>query len=1836
MKIKKPITIMLFVVVLFVLFSLAGYAQGLAGCCCDFTEGLAQSDSFLEYTDCLPENHFVMPRQIDSIMNRTCDEICALRSEEFEDDEEPGPGPSKRCGDVGFKPGPTSPRATNIKGEKQIRITWAAECPVDFFKILRCRGTDCDNFELITDQVASTYFVDDAPSLLWDEDYKYRIIAHYNLQGDSDPADVIVNTGDIECWKRFSAENFCLSTIYYNDFADYFKSHGYGFTPPGDFITNYTGSVKDQFFDKFNKAFVCGDDNKLGGANDICATKGIVGICIVDEGIPDCIVPTECESIGGGTFGLYYDRTECEGTALDKQFCYLDKSKSIVDKCYSCAMDMSCYDYRSQGACEKDNCGVGECTWKDIYSDIGVGVCVDERFSNCYLCDAEPTGPSSESYNEVFEQCSKEKSDALATLEHPCYWKGWQSLSCDEVTCRTYKRPSECASPSGGIQLYPNNTVMVRSSDPCEVGVCQWRPNPLDPDQGDCLKNADGDSGLWPDCSDADDEDACELDYIPPDTTIVASGALGVYDKLNINIFDKISRTDPGEYKTGSRALGYTTYFCHYPEGQAECDVHIDPLSTRVSSLALSYLTLHNTEVMESQDMLTELAVGFNFIKYYSIDASKNPGPIKTVRVYACARCVGPQIIYSSLKNAITIGGRHYTNALRPVLEAVFDVDAEITTAEINTPQGTFIADLTYSSENGKNYTFITESALDEGEYMFRINAKDDEGTYMNEEFTRNFVVDLTAGTVNFTVDGKPAEGRTINKSQANLEITLEERVSDIQIFMNGREITGAFSQQENRIFTGQNVVLDEGTVILSIIATDFAGNSIDDANTKFFVNGRPPVIRLRYPSFGVSPNFKFNITVETLNSVNCRYLYDVPIPADYSYEDLERFDSTDSNMHVVNEFTRIPDGDYNIHTLHVFCIDPLWDRANASFKVSVDTTDPLIKTAYADPEVIKEEIAENTYRTYLKVSTTEPTLCRYSDTKQTYRQMEEEFPGYVITPHIPWPNNREIPKISHIKEINVTDPTVVYDYYVACEDLAGRVSETKLIDFDIDLSIGFDVFDRTAEYTNESSIMLAVETNKRAFCFYGRDNNSLTNSFQNDGEYAHTTDLVNLPEGENKFYVRCQTRYLAQEVSKILPVSFTVDTSPPEMVYVDDSSNLISEPDVSYLPSSLRASWLAEDNQTNVTRYHYRIETFYGQTEIRNWTISTISNDWVMVNGLNLTEQITYKFLVKPENAAGLLGEIMGSDGVLFDPTKRPASCNNSGLDVNESDVDCGGICPPCTEGKLCKINTDCLSMYCKDGTCAAAACDDLAHNGDESDVDCGGSCQPCALGGLCIDNSDCESGNCQSGMCAEPDACINGVLDGIETDVDCGGACPRCDTGKSCNVHADCYSNLCVDNVCIPKKSEGESCLNNTECQEGLICKEEICQIKKAAEGEFCASDAQCEDGSVCYQSRCALDSDGDGMPDEWEVLYGLDPNNPGDALIDSDEDGLSNADEFGRGTNPSVPDTDNDKWSDGQEIRFGTDPLDNNSKPSAFMGLFYNPASYWWLWLLIVLIIAGLAVGGYYGYNAYKEFQKAKEKERKEAKAVPKKAEKPSRVKEITPEERKRLAAEAEKEREIEDRLAKVREIIEKKIFPGKETKPKSWVDIRNVLFPLRKKRPEELKPIFRKLEQLKKGKLGERGRKEALDELERLLGKKEKKKLEEERKKEGIIEKKKTKGDIFARLKKIIEQTEKEKEEELKALERMPFGKLKMMALKALSPEERKSLLEKFMLLKTGKLTVDERRELFEKLREIAEYSKKLEPKKVKEKAVKKKEKPKKKKTLKKKVKKKKTRKKKRKK
>ncbi len=83
---------------------------------------------------------------------------------------------------------------------------------------------------------------------------------------------------------------------------------------------------------------------------------------------------------------------------------------------------------------------------------------------------------------------------------------------------------------------------------------------------------------------------------------------------------------------------------------------------------------------------------------------------------------------------------------------------------------------------------------------------------------------------------------------------------------------------------------------------------------------------------------------------------------------------------------------------------------------------------------------------------------------------------------------------------------------------------------------------------------------------------------------------------------------------------------------------------------------------------------------------------------------------------------------------------------------------------------------------------------------------------------------------------------------------------------------------------------------------------------------------------------DADGDGMPDEWEqIIVDFDPGDEVDNILkvegedDFDEDGASNFSEYEAGSNPVDRDSDDDGYTDGDELSDSqSDPLNADSTP------------------------------------------------------------------------------------------------------------------------------------------------------------------------------------------------------------------------------------------------------------------------------------------------------------------
>jgi uncharacterized repeat protein (TIGR01451 family) len=102
---------------------------------------------------------------------------------------------------------------------------------------------------------------------------------------------------------------------------------------------------------------------------------------------------------------------------------------------------------------------------------------------------------------------------------------------------------------------------------------------------------------------------------------------------------------------------------------------------------------------------------------------------------------------------------------------------------------------------------------------------------------------------------------------------------------------------------------------------------------------------------------------------------------------------------------------------------------------------------------------------------------------------------------------------------------------------------------------------------------------------------------------------------------------------------------------------------------------------------------------------------------------------------------------------------------------------------------------------------------------------------------------------------------------------------------------------------------------------------------------------------------DIDGDGLPDSWEKLYNLDPTDPADALLDIDNDLLTNLQEYELNTDPTKIDTDYDGFIDSTDPY----PLDPTLPAKSDVDVDDEPLlSNYQIGMIISIIIIILIIG------------------------------------------------------------------------------------------------------------------------------------------------------------------------------------------------------------------------------------------------------------------------------------
>lgn len=184
---------------------------------------------------------------------------------------------------------------------------------------------------------------------------------------------------------------------------------------------------------------------------------------------------------------------------------------------------------------------------------------------------------------------------------------------------------------------------------------------------------------------------------------------------------------------------------------------------------------------------------------------------------------------------------------------------------------------------------------------------------------------------------------------------------------------------------------------------------------------------------------------------------------------------------------------------------------------------------------------------------------------------------------------------------------------------------------------------------------------------------------------------------------------------------------------------------------------------------------------------------------------------------SVGLLASIVYASACSSSSSDAPAHCLNQVKDGDEENIDCGGSCP-----WACSPNV---------GQPGGPNSSNGIQDDGETDVDCGGpNAPPCADGMRCNVDGDCVTSFCRDGTCRAPRP-DDGIKNGKETDVDCGGPeAPKCAEGKACLVDTDCngacnYKNQCVDAPSCKPHLGGDTCgkgeVGSPEAQHESCCR-------------------------------------------------------------------------------------------------------------------------------------------------------------------------------------------------------------------------------------------------------------------------------------------------------------------------------------------------------------------------------------------------------------------------------
>ncbi|MBI4176720.1 MAG: hypothetical protein HY518_05930, partial [Candidatus Aenigmarchaeota archaeon] len=645
------------------------------------------------------------------------------------------------------------------------------------------------------------------------------------------------------------------------------------------------------------------------------------------------------------------------------------------------------------------------------------------------------------------------------------------------------------------------------------------------------------------------------------------------------------------------------------------------------------------------------------------------------------------------------------------------------------------------------------------------------------------------------------------------------------------------FTTVNNKVYSS-TLNLSDGDKVMMITARSFAG-VVATIPLYFVVNAFPLGIFLVSPPYGASAVSPFDVVVRTDNDAECRH--STGSQSEFSF--MEPFSSTSGTEHTISSYSRASASQAK---LFVTCNDPLQGKKTVSFLLSFDNTPPTIITAFAFPDPVQDD--DNS--TQLTVQTNEDTICKYSKAGTSIGAMTP-FDSYASG------------NFSKISRQTITETGEGrFTYFVACHDKALLPSATQSISFSLNHTLPTLITSLTPSILGNENLQLLVKTSKKVQCRFSRtDHTAAAGTLFGPSSFVHTAPLA-LEDGNYTFYVACKDQFLPGYSNAIL-VNFTVDTQPPTMLFVDDSSTFTAFQQQSCFTDRLRVRWGAQDQGSGVREYFYAI--LKGSTEIVGFTKSFVSNEFIFIKNLSLLDNTKYTFRVKSRDYMDLESQPLLSDGVVVDTSlcSNLSKCGDGKINMagEECDGATFGTVKNCSQysnlggGTLkctpqCRLDTsDCsAASSCGNGILdQGEACDGKSFGKINSCTGFNGAFTSGTLGctpSCELDTSSCtERGHCGNGLIDAGESCDGNSFGPLD------GACDSYSPLRFTSGSLKC-TNCQIDTSSCQDVSSGL-------CGDGVLNKGETCDGNSLGAIEGCTSYASFTGGELSCGARCTINT-------------------------------------------------------------------------------------------------------------------------------------------------------------------------------------------------------------------------------------------------------------------------------------------------------------------------------------------------------------------------------------------